>query len=141
MEYHTGDQEQAEEQDLDNKTDDDNPTAGVVGGCFLLSEDGATQGLSEKTEDIACDEEFGEPGAADRGDGFGLGDQDDATERHVHRCRQESGCDERKDELDSIRWECVVWALLYGDGAEGIAYSFDWVLGQLSCFEADGILN
>ena len=67
MEYHTGDQEQAEEQDLDNKTDDDNPTAGVVGGCFLLSEDGATQGLSEKTEDVACDEEFGEPGAADDG--------------------------------------------------------------------------
>lgn len=91
MEEDAGADEEAEEEDLQDEAGYDEGFAEVLGGGF--GHHGTASSLHEEREDVADDEDLGEPIRAYRRHAFTIGKEDDAAEDHV-----DTGCEEG-------RWE------------------------------------
>lgn len=59
--------------------------------------------MHEETENVTCDEDFGDPVGADDGVACRVGAHDEATEDHVDGCCEENRRNEDEDGLDDVR--------------------------------------
>lgn len=95
--------EEAENQNLQHQAPENDVLpaldAVVVAG---LDEHARAAGLHEEAEDVARDEELGEPVGADDRVGCGVGAEDEAAEDHVDGCGEEDWCDEDENGLDDV---------------------------------------
>ena len=89
--------------------------------------------LDEETEDVACDEDLGDPGGAHEGVGGGVGAEDEAAEDHVDGGGEEDGGDEDEDGLDDVG--DFVGEVGVGGCAGAVADGFElgggWVSGYI----------
>lgn len=78
------DDEEAEEDDLQKKAADDDAPSGFGRVGIATGEQAGARGLHEEGEDVAADEDLGQPGAADEEGLIGIAHAHDAAELHVN---------------------------------------------------------
>ena len=83
VENRGGEEEEAEEEELGEEAADDDVVARVDHVCILAGQQPGTGGLEQESEDVADDEEFGEPGAADEEGAVAFDHVHDSRQLHV----------------------------------------------------------
>lgn len=122
-------QENPEEQQLHHQPQDNDALAllNLVGiedvAGSARGEDAAAEQLHEEGDDVAADEDAGQPGAADGAERLGARGGDDAREDHVHGRGEEGGRDEDEEGLDDEGGAGV--GVADGDVAREVADGFD----------------
>ena len=85
-----------------------------------------TAALHAKGEDVAQDEDLGEPVGPDDGVLRGVEAGGEAPEDHVDGGGEERGAEEEEERLDDVRVLGVEGVLAPGEGAADVAYCFDF---------------
>lgn len=84
-----------------------------------------TSGLGEEGNDIARDEDLGEPLRADQGAALAVRQADDAAQHHVDGCGEQGWRDEEEQGLHYVRSQGPIRCLLGGQCAANVADPFD----------------
>jgi len=125
VEHASNDTEHAEKENLDDQTDNDDVLAQFVTAGAAAGLDTATSTLTDKGHDITNDKDLGQPLGSDERVLFAIGDEDDATEFHVDRSREEGWGNEEEQCLHDIGAECPVGALGSRNDTTDITDPFD----------------
>lgn len=97
------DDEHPEEKDLHEQAANHYMFSGVLRACVTGCQQAGTACLHEEGEDVAADEDLGQPGSADEERFFAVDHEDDAAELHVYRRGEEGRGDEDEGRLDDVR--------------------------------------
>lgn len=120
VEAYRADKEEAEEDDLNQKTCDDDLLAHVEELQSSPSLDTATHGLDEERETVACNENLRKPFEADEAVWLAIHQGDDAAEDHIDRGCEEGGRDEDHKGLDNEAWKCKF--IVVGPDTTAVSY-------------------
>lgn len=99
VEYHRGDEKEAEHEDLDKETDDDDLLTNVEHFQRARRLNAAATSLHKKGDHIADNKNLGHPLDGDDGARFGMQRADQPSEDHVDGCCVQCWCDEDENGL------------------------------------------
>lgn len=85
----------------------------------VLGDEGAAAALDHEGEEVAADEDFGDPGGADEGEVCGIDEENDAPVDHVDCGGVERGREQDEEQLDNIGGE--VCGVVDGHETEDVA--------------------
>lgn len=126
VEENADDNEEDEEDDLDSETGENDVVSEIHLGLRLGGHENAgTAALDQERDDIAGDEDFGEPLGLDHGEVLAVQEDDDAPEYHVDGGGEQVGPEQEEGGLQDV-WVCrKVGCLVRGDYTTNVANSLD----------------
>ena len=98
----SSDDEKTEEYELHEQARDDDGLARVDRVSVAASHESTAGGLHQEAEDVAANEDLGEPGPADEEGLVAVDHQDDAAKLHVDRCGEECWRDKEQECLNDV---------------------------------------